>query len=60
MNVKILVSCIGCGACAQIASEVFDINWHYAVLNEFKVADNEDLCIDAAIICPVGAIKIES
>lgn len=58
MKVSILDSCVGCGACAIINPEVFDINGDKAIVNVSNIDYTEDLCIDAAISCPVGAIEI--
>lgn len=58
MEIKILSCCIGCGACSQIAPEVFDIYSNYAVTNEYNIDNFQDECIDASIICPVDAIKV--
>ena len=59
MNIKILSNCIKCGACTEIAAEVFDIYEPSVVVNEYKIEANEDICIDAVLTCPVGAIKVE-
>ena len=58
MKVSILDTCVGCGACAIINPEAFDIRGNKAVVNEDKVSETEDLCIDAAISCPVNAIEL--
>ncbi|MBE7712514.1 MAG: ferredoxin [Cyanobacteria bacterium SIG26] len=58
MNISILDSCVGCGACAIINPEVFDIQDAKAVVNSNKISATEDLCIDAAITCPVNAIEL--
>ena len=58
MYIKILDTCVGCGACAIINSEVFDINGNIATVNPNRISDTEDLCIDAAINCPVNAIQL--
>lgn len=58
MYVSILDSCVGCGACAIINPEVFDIQGSKAIINSNKIDDTEDLCIDAAINCPVNAIAL--
>lgn len=58
MNVKVLNTCVGCGACAIINPEVFEIRGSKAVVNENKIETSDDLCIDAAITCPVNAIEI--
>ncbi len=59
MYVTVLDSCVGCGACAIINPEVFEMNGNKANVNSERVDDTEDLCIDAAITCPVNAIEIE-
>ena len=59
MNVTILDSCVGCGACAIINPEVFDIQGDKAVVNPQNIDKTEDLCIDAALSCPVNAIEID-
>jgi ferredoxin len=58
MNVTIMDSCTGCGACEAINSEVFSVDT-IAHVNEDAVAENEQDCIDAALICPVNAIWID-
>ncbi|MBQ8459127.1 ferredoxin [bacterium] len=58
MNVKILNSCVGCGACAIINPNVFEIHGNKAIVNPNKIDESDDLCIDAAISCPVNAIEI--
>ncbi len=59
MHVKILNNCIGCSACVQINPEIFEIFNNYAVVNDFYIENNEELCIDASLECPVGAIIVE-
>ena len=58
MNIKVLNNCVGCGACAIINPEVFEISENKAIVNNDKIERYEDLCIDAAICCPVNAIEI--
>jgi len=58
MNVKILDNCVGCGACAIINPSVFEIHGNIATVNCDKINESDDLCIDAAITCPVNAIEI--
>ncbi|MGN0031625.1 MAG: ferredoxin [Candidatus Gastranaerophilaceae bacterium] len=58
MTVKVNDSCIACGACESICSEVFSIE-DRAVVNESAVADNIDAVKEAADACPVGAIEVE-
>ena len=54
-------ACIGCGACAAICDEVFEINDEG--LSEAKVEEVkeelQDEVRDAADSCPTGAIEIE-
>ncbi len=59
MNVTILDFCVGCGACAIINPEVFEMRGEKAIVNPAKIDETEDLCIDAAISCPVNAIMID-
>ena len=54
-------ACIGCGACAAICDEVFEINdegLSDAKVEEVK-EDLQDEVRDAADSCPTGAIEIE-
>ena len=54
-------SCIGCGACAAICPEVFDLDDDG--LSEVKTEEVKDNNIDdvkdAVDSCPTGAIEIE-
>lgn len=54
-------ACIGCGACAAICDEVFEINDEG--LSEAKVEEVkeelQDEVRDAADSCPTGAIEVE-
>ena len=54
-------ACIGCGACAAICSEVFELNDEG--LSKAKTEDvkeeNKDEVRDAADSCPTGAILVE-
>lgn len=59
MNVTILDTCVGCGACAIINPEVFDIQGNKAIVNPTSIDKTEDSCIDAALSCPVNAIEID-
>ncbi len=59
MNIRILDLCVGCGACAIISPEVFEIAENKAIVNPDRIEYFEDLCLDAAITCPVNAISIE-
>ncbi len=54
-------ACIGCGACAAICDEVFEINdegLSEAKVEEVKEELQDDVR-DAADSCPTGAIEIE-
>jgi len=54
MVIKINETCIGCGTCSAICSEVFEMSGPKA-----KVKAQKDLpCVDEAIdACPVSAIS---
>jgi ferredoxin len=54
MVIKISDSCIGCGTCVSMCSEVFEMDGPKA-----KVKIQKDIpCVDEAIeSCPVNAIK---
>lgn len=54
-------ACIGCGACAAICDEIFEINdegLSDAKVEEVK-EELQDEVRDAADSCPTGAIEIE-
>ena len=61
MKAKVLDNlCIGCGACAALVPDEFDIGdegFAYAV-NEEVNEENKDLVIDAKENCPTGAITV--
>ncbi len=59
MNVTIMDNCTGCGACQALNKDVFTVDTA-AHVNEAAVSANEQDCIDAALICPVNAIWIDS
>jgi ferredoxin len=58
MQVSIMNSCTGCGACEAINSDVFTVDT-IAHVNDENVPRYEQDCIDAALICPVNAIWVE-
>ena len=51
-------TCISCGLCEGICSEVFNLDAGYAVAGEVS-EENESLVIEACDSCPVEAISIE-
>ena len=54
--------CIGCGACASICEEVFEINDEgYAIAKDEKVTDDEikENAVSAMEGCPTDAISEE-
>jgi ferredoxin len=59
MNVTIMDNCTGCGACEAVNSKVFSVDT-MAHVDEKEIKGNEQDCIDAALICPVNAIWIDS
>ena len=58
MNVLINDSCIGCGACASICSDVFEVEETAKVKSEC-IPGCEDCVKTAAEACPVYAIEVE-
>lgn len=62
MKAKVIDNlCIGCGACAALVPDEFDINDDgvaYAINDEIK-EENKELAKDAKDNCPTGAINIE-
>ncbi len=62
MKAKVIDNlCIGCGACAALVPDEFDINDDgvaYAINDIIKEEDKE-LAKDAKDNCPTGAISIE-
>ena len=51
--------CIGCGLCADIAPEVFEVDGGTAAYIVEITDKNKISVTDAADGCPVGAISIE-
>ena len=54
-------SCIGCGACAAICDNVFEINddgLSQEKVQEVTDKDSQDVR-DAADSCPTGAVEVE-
>lgn len=58
MKVKIEEGCIACGACESVCDEVFTVE-DTVVVNEAKIAGNEDAIREAVEVCPVDVIVIE-
>lgn len=58
MKVKIEDGCIVCGACESICEEVFSVE-DTVIVNEAKIAGNEESVKEAAEACPVSVIIIE-
>jgi len=51
-------ACIGCGACASVCAEVFEMGSDGK--SHAKMADSDAACAkQAADVCPVNAIKVE-
>ncbi len=57
MAVKVTDECIGCGVCAQICPELFELDEETGKAKVLK--DNADCAQEAADSCPVNAIVIE-
>ncbi|MBR1754771.1 ferredoxin [bacterium] len=58
MNIFISDKCQACGICTAIKPEIFNITDREAYVNQELIYGYEDDCIDAALACPVNAIKI--
>ncbi len=52
-------SCIACGACESVCSDVFSVNDKMVVNEGADFAQFEDEIKDAASSCPAGVIKFE-
>ena len=52
-------TCIGCGLCAAIAPETFEMDGDIAKVIEEPVSD-EDAASEACESCPVDAITLEN
>ncbi len=57
MKVTIEDGCIGCGACESFCADVFKVE-DICVVDESKIAGNEDCVKDAADACPVSVISV--
>lgn len=63
MKAKVLDNlCIGCGACAALVPDEFEINGDGVAeaINEEVKKDDEELVIDAKENCPTNAIEVEN
>lgn len=53
-------SCVGCGLCANMCSEVFSMENDKAIVSVENIPSAAEECAkEAASSCPVEAIKIE-
>lgn len=62
MKAKVLDNlCIGCGACAALVPEEFEINDDGVAeaINESINEENKELALDAKDNCPTNAISID-
>jgi len=62
MKAKVIDNlCIGCGACAALVPEEFDINDDgvATALNEKVNDENKELVLEAKENCPTSAINVE-
>ncbi|MEI7718319.1 MAG: ferredoxin [archaeon] len=50
--------CIGCGACASMCSDIFEMKGGKSVVKKAKVED-ATCAKDAESACPVGAISVK-
>ncbi len=62
VEVTVTNDCIGCGACAAIAGDIFEMDsatMKVKVKQQPTTNEQEDLVKQAADACPVAAIKIQ-
>lgn len=53
-------SCVGCGTCVEICSEIFEMDGDLAAVKVHEVPENlRESCREAADACPVEAVIIE-
>ena len=50
--------CIGCGACASMCSDIFEMKGGKSVVKKAKI-DDASCAKDAVSACPVGAISVK-
>lgn len=63
MKAKVLDNlCIGCGACAALVPDEFEINGDGVAeaINDKVVKEDEELVVDAKENCPTSAIQVEN
>lgn len=58
MDIEIIDTCTCCGFCEAINSKIFNIKKTVIVNKEF-IKNNENDCLEAALSCPVNAIKLK-
>lgn len=51
-------TCIGCGACASVCENVFEIKDGKAVIKKGQEKSKAPCVKEAADSCPVGAVKL--
>ena len=59
MKAHVTEACIGCEACVSICPAVFEMAGSVAVAKDIVPQEQEELCKEAALNCPVEAIIIE-
>lgn len=62
MKIEVTKDCIGCGACAAIAPDLFELDMKTMkshVKKQPTGKDEEELARQAADACPVDSIKLE-
>lgn len=63
MKAKVLDNiCIGCGACAALVPDEFEVNGNGVAeaINDEVSEENKELVIDAKENCPTNAIQVEN
>jgi ferredoxin len=58
-KVKIIPGCVSCGTCQVICPQVFVVKEVASVIQDADLEMYEDEILEAAQMCPVGAIEIE-
>ena len=61
MNYSVNDNCIGCGLCAEICPEVFEMDGGKSTVIKTEMGVQEEACADEAMeSCPVDAIEKEN